>query len=219
MLLIKIVISISLMKLIAAGAVTCNKTNTMHRTRYRSYIEKGGDVFMAVSFSSIKEESEDRRSIITKKIEEDFSQIQMPIAFATQRELAYINIKSDMGSYHQSGFDFVQESFLKNISFLTQEKVYIYKEFPRAPIKQTEVAFFHACRVFKESKDEMKVEKSILVLILGSIKDEKEITRSVETTLMNMTVFKFDEFEDQDYAICEHLNFYLNECFVNGLEI
>jgi hypothetical protein len=218
MLLVKVFLAISAIKLIVAGAVLCNKNNKMYRTRYRKFLEKGGDVFMGVSYSSIEENNVTQRPTITKKIEADFASIQMPIAFATLRELAYININSATGSYHQSGFDLIQESFLKNYSFLGQGQVYVYKA-TTPVVTRPEIVFFHACRVANVSSGRLEVEKSILVLILGEIKNEKEMARNIAAKPMNMTVFKFKEFENQGYAICEHLKFYLNECVEPELKL
>jgi hypothetical protein len=220
MLLIKIVLVIfSLQKLIAAGGVTCDKNNTKYRTKYRSYLEKGGEVFMAVSYSSIKQENSSQLSFITEKIERDFSLIKKPIVFVTSGKSTFISVTAASAVFEQSGFGLILEYNWKNISFLGQGKVNIFASV-NYELNQTEIVLFHACQILSQLKGKFKVEKSILVLILGKLRAyEEEITQKIASTPVNMTAFKFDEFEDQDYDICEHLIFYLNECVVNESEI
>jgi hypothetical protein len=124
-------------------------------------LKTGGDVFMGVSYSSVRDKHLTQKSNILEKIEAN--NIIMPIAFATKGELAYINIVSIGGDHlHQSGFDSIQEN--TKLSFLGQGKVYIYSALlPK--MSQTEIVLFHACHIFNFSNHEIEVEKSVLMMV------------------------------------------------------
>jgi hypothetical protein len=217
MLLLKILSSFCSLQFIAAGGVICDQQYSMFRTRYFKFLEKGGDVFMGVSYSSVRDEHLTQKSNILKKIESESSNIGMPIAFATKGKLAYINIVSIGGDHlHQSGFDSIQENLSRKLSFLGQGKVYIYSALlPK--MSQTEIVLFHACHIFNYANHEVEVEKSVLMIISGQVLNE--IVGRIKAKPLNVTTFKFPEFEDQDYDICEHLNFYLNECVERNSKI
>jgi hypothetical protein len=60
------------------------------------------------------------------------------------------------------------------------------------------------------------VEKSVLVLVLGRMLNRvSEIYESISTKPFTIKAFNFEEFKDQDFVICDHLIYYLNECHVN----
>lgn len=109
------------------------------------------------------------------------------------------------------GFDNVQYNLSRNLNFLGEGKVYIYSVKTTLTV-QLETILFHACRVSMDSNHKIKAEKSVLMIISGRVLSETEIIERKNANPFKVTVFKFPEFEDQDYDICEHLDFYLNEC-------
>jgi hypothetical protein len=214
MLLVKLFLVISLLHFIAAGDVTCDGKYSTFRTRYRKILEIGGNVFMGVSYSLATDENSTEKTTILKKIEKERSHIFMPITFATEGESAYINVVLDGGDQkqlHQAGFDYVKHYLSRNLGFLGLGKVYIYLA-KTTRTTQPETIVFHACRVSLDSNHEIEVEKSVLMIVSGRVLSETEIIERNKANPLKVTVFKFPEFKDRDYDICEHLDFYLNEC-------
>jgi hypothetical protein len=112
---------------------------------------------------------------------------------------------------HQAGFDYVKHYLSRNLGFLGQGQVYIYSA-KSTRTTQPETIWFHACRVSLDSNHKIEIEKSVLMIISGRVLSNTEIIERNRTNPLKVTIFKFPEFKDRDYDICENLDFYLNEC-------
>lgn len=218
--LVKIVlVFLSLQTTVAAGTVICNPKLATYRARYRNYLRNRGEIFMAVSYSSIREENSTITTDLLKKIEAEFSEIQMPITLVSSGKSSYVCAHFASGAFQQSGFTFLQEYIWKNQIKLESDKVYSYVAVIQE-INQTEIVLFNVCHLFVGSKGKLIVEKSVLVLILGRLLERTtDIQEIILKKPFTMRSFELDEFADQDFDICNDLIYYLDECIVKKSEV
>jgi hypothetical protein len=241
MLLLKVFLAFFALQTIGAIAVTCNPEYKIYRNTSRTLLVQQLDVFVAVSYASVQEKSSkevslmkrevgqsvemefdpetiidltipifEERELITFEIDNNLASIRVPITFVVNNKDTFIHILSETSVHKLFGFESLQENFAKGLSVLQLTKVYIFGStmlFKNRSI----TAYFEAC-LMRNSIDENTVENSLLVLVLGELMDEKEIIENIKAKQLDMRDFKFDGIEDQNYAVCEHLEYYFNEC-------
>jgi hypothetical protein len=210
MLLVNIFLAIIALKLISADAVTCVPKYKSYREKFNNYLHKKSDNFVAVSYASIQEQNLKKGEQVTNEIERHFTTTHVPISLVANENDTFIYISSKDAVHQIGSFKSIQKSFQEDLSPEEQGKVYVFGS--TIPVEnRSETLFFETCLV-KRSNNELTIEKSILVLVLGEILDKKEIVWNIKAKPLNMTAFKFAEFEVQRYAVCDHLKYYFNEC-------
>lgn len=202
---------------------SCDKRHQDYRERNKEILEQNGVLFVAVSYTQIGRMSSDREG--GHPIKNYLSKSQIPLLFhtiSTQNSYCLSYVSSAKGQYIFCNFypyPATQKQFYSR-SHCTQSDELFKAYFFASPIigesfVVPEKFMFKACRLFINSKKQMQVEKSLLILNRHLSEDEMLIDEDdLEQELTNSTfkVFNYEEFEDKDFCICDHMISYFNEC-------
>jgi hypothetical protein len=206
----KTFLTLCLMQSIDAGEVTCRRKNKKYRDRFRFNLNQGLSIFVVVSYASINSETSKEIGLIPFEIERHFSTIHVPVTFSvSNNSYGYVHIFTAETLNNFIGFEPYQVILSENSSF-EQRKVYFYSSLLPL-LNSSEMVCFETCLMTLENQ-ELRFEKSILVLILGNEINKEKTVQNLKVNQTVMKNFKFEDFDDQNYAVCKHLEFYLDEC-------
>lgn len=204
----------------------CNSSYANHRSQYSKYLADEGVIFIAVGYSFIGEENigEDVNSL-RKQISKSTSDLLPPITLVqykaedTRSSLIVSSITGIYYSTFNSLCNHTMDQFEHDsrcLSDTEEVKAYIFSS---TRIESSAQIIFNACRMQIDSHGTMQVEKSFVVLVSSQESlDPPELSSNTMKNL-TMTIYEFDEFKDQGFCICDHLEFYINECPTERNEI
>jgi hypothetical protein len=204
---IQLLVIVALISSIDSNAVHCSTKYAANRKNFMKHLTDGDNAHLMVSVNqeSLKLSKSGIGRMITKNL-------TLPMMLTHIKSRA--NRLNDMTDIH----GFVVGAFLveglfkyegKLMDWMNYNQVYV---FSRAD-KLEEFHFFETCRIKKMGDRDIKVEKSA-VLLIEATHQKKNIMEGIKIRkeFLVMENFSIEEFEVQGFDICEHVEFYMNEC-------
>lgn len=202
----------SISQLVATSSVICDPENKILRTRCRKVLENNGIVFIAFSlgykFLMKHEDLGEKFPNLEFKLKE---KQRMPVILNqhSKDDSSSLVIRAESGTRVSGDFFFEQ----KFQTLLEKKPVYVFVH-KKKGVFQSQIFVLEACRMRMENQVLMKVEKSMLVLVIGKEANKDEVTQILKSGNENysMTNYELEEFQAVGFEICDNLDFYINEC-------
>lgn len=212
MLIAEAFLLIALFESTSSANVNCNSSCKKYRNSYRGVLSDGGVVFALVSYAFLGQQNNSEPSFIKETIEKSLAELFIPIAInlfnpvdeketnelrvwgcgalATEGHLKYLK-KQGNQIYLPTGEELPTTYFISNYGMNREEKF-----------------VFLACRIQLLAQRKLNVIKFIVVVS----RDEEENLLQEDFNNIEMQNFMYSEFEDRGLDICNHMEYYLNEC-------
>jgi hypothetical protein len=187
----------------SSSDVFCNEKFKSQRKIYSEALENQGEIFIRVTYNSVKQPEKAENANVKSSLDDRSKRILMPTVLFHSDNSTHISIFMDStlltASYNRTTMSKDIPS-TKTFWFHKSEEL----------VKPTEIVLFQACRLFKTWSG-INFEESILILSDGAY-NETESYRRLSENLEKTIHYRYDEINDENFCICRHLEFYLNEC-------
>lgn len=198
--------------LFESSLVPCNSSLAKYRLQFLRDLENGAKVFFAVSYISVHLETNVNISLLRNQIEERDFKPFMPLVLVQNQKFGEFSFVSHDLRLIATVFENVN---LFNFKLSNTRNLYIFRhEMESANV--TEVLLFHSCRAEMTEDNSIEIDEALLMIADGNgLIDESVIHQLLSQNIRQPIFYNFPEFQDEDFCICKHLDFYMRECKSN----
>lgn len=203
----------------AMSRVTCDKTFTAKRVKLRQSLMKQQVIFWFVAYYPLESQNFKLWSTMKRMIQRYAEVPQMPISLVQPitghaRNFSHLVVNTqDAKAENFLNFDSESVELFNDDSTNNELPLYIFSTQSRDPeVTQSETLIFHGCRMNKNQQGLTQVQKVMVTITTGKLDSNLSSIIKNRMKTIKMNVFKTNEFQDQDFGVCDHLDFYINEC-------